>query len=216
MPPAISATHGPPQGGAKRRLPLWDRIVAEVEKKIVEAFEVFHRGVDSQFDPEEMFLTCFQSEWELLAFHLGRPKTDSYSFLCAWCATFGALLLEIGSIIRSLGCFPTEAEVQEVLAKVEEEPPTGYFHLEKFLPVMMKVILDRRYPPVPEDVLLHAFEALDQNKCGYITKEDLEKYLTEEGEPFTQEEMEDMVSAALDPETNTVHYRDYIEKLVID
>lgn len=36
------------------------------------------------------------------------------------------------------------------------------------------------------------------------------------GEPFTQEEMEDMLSTALDPETNTVRYRDYISMLIVD
>ncbi|NXV70999.1 DRC8 protein, partial [Atlantisia rogersi] len=90
---------------------------------------------------------------------------------------------EIGSVVRSLGCFPTEAEVHELLAQVnveEEEEPTGYIHLEKFLPVMTKVLLNRSYQPIPEDVLLHAFEALDENKCGYITKEELIKYMTEE------------------------------------
>ncbi|KFZ58960.1 EF-hand calcium-binding domain-containing protein 2, partial [Podiceps cristatus] len=60
------------------------------------------------------------------------------------------------------------------------EEPTGYIHLEKFLPVMTKVLLDRSYRPIPEDVLLHAFEALDEKKCGYIPKEELVKYLTEE------------------------------------
>uniref|UniRef100_A0A8C8A6B9 EF-hand calcium binding domain 2 n=1 Tax=Otus sunia TaxID=257818 RepID=A0A8C8A6B9_9STRI len=127
-----------------------------------------------------------------------------------------SVIPEIGSIVRSLGCFPTEAELHELLAEVEEEEPTGYINLEKFLPVMTKVLLHRSYQPIPEDVLLHAFEALDENKCGYITKEELVKYLTEEGEPFTQEEMEDMLSTALDPETNTVHYRDYISMLVVD
>ncbi|NWX36301.1 DRC8 protein, partial [Notiomystis cincta] len=88
---------------------------------------------------------------------------------------------EIGCIIRSLGCFPNEAEVQELLAKVNmgEEEPGGFIHLEKFLPVMTEVLLERRFRPIPEDVILHAFEALDENKCGYITKEDLVKHLTE-------------------------------------
>ncbi|NWS70139.1 DRC8 protein, partial [Crotophaga sulcirostris] len=87
---------------------------------------------------------------------------------------------DIGTIIRSLGCFPTEAEVQEVITKVEEESSTGHINLEKFLPVMTKIILSKRFCPIPEDVLLHAFKALDQNKCEYIAKEDLVKYLTEE------------------------------------
>ncbi|XP_068267118.1 dynein regulatory complex protein 8 [Nyctibius grandis] len=149
--------------------------VAEIEKKIIEAFEVFDHECNKTVD-----------------------------------------VREIASIVRSLGCFPTEAELHELLAKVEEEELTGYVHLEKFLPVMTKVLLDRSYPPIPEDVLLHAFEALDENKCGYITKEELVRYLTEEGEPFTQEEMEDMLSTALDPETNSVRYRDYISMLIVD
>uniref|UniRef100_A0A8C6K529 Uncharacterized protein n=1 Tax=Melopsittacus undulatus TaxID=13146 RepID=A0A8C6K529_MELUD len=130
---------------------------------------------------------------------------------------FSLYFRDIGVIVRTLGCFPTEAELNELLAKVEdEEEPGGYIHLEKFLPVMTKVLLDRRYRPIPEDVLLHAFEVLDMNKCGYITKEHLVKYFTEEGEPFTEEEMENMLSVALDPETNTVRYRNYISKLVVD
>uniref|UniRef100_A0A663EKU0 EF-hand calcium binding domain 2 n=1 Tax=Aquila chrysaetos chrysaetos TaxID=223781 RepID=A0A663EKU0_AQUCH len=149
--------------------------VAEIEKKIIEAFEVFDHECNKTVD-----------------------------------------VREIGSIVRSLGCFPTEAELHELLAKVEEEEPTGYIHLEKFLPVMTKVLLDRSYRPIPEDVLLHAFEALDEHKCGYITKEELVKYLTKEGEPFTQEEMEDMLSTALDPETNSVRYRDYISMMIVD
>ncbi|XP_068532470.1 dynein regulatory complex protein 8 [Anas acuta] len=153
-----------------------DGAVAEIEKKIIEAFEVFDHECNKTVD-----------------------------------------VREIGSIVRSLGCFPTEAELQELLAKVEEEEePTGYIHLEKFLPVMTKVLLDRSYRPIPEDVLLHAFEALDENKCGYLTKDELVKHMTEEGEPFTEEEIEEMLSSALDPETNTVHYRDYISMMIVD
>lgn len=36
------------------------------------------------------------------------------------------------------------------------------------------------------------------------------------GEPFSQEEMEEMLSAAIDPESNSVHYKDYITMMVID
>ncbi|XP_054485942.2 dynein regulatory complex protein 8 isoform X2 [Agelaius phoeniceus] len=152
-----------------------DGLVAEIEKKITEAFEVFDRESNKTVD-----------------------------------------VREIGCIVRSLGCFPTEAEVQELLEKIEVEEPGGFVHLEHFLPVMTKVLLDRRFRPIPEDVILHAFEALDENKCGYITKDDLVKHLTKEGEPFTQEEMEDMLAVAPDPVTDTLHYRDYRIKLVVD
>ncbi|KAG8583242.1 hypothetical protein GDO81_008333 [Engystomops pustulosus] len=52
---------------------------------------------------------------------------------------------EIGTIIRSLGCCPTEGELHDMLAEVEEEEPTGYIRFEKFSPMMTKVLLERRY-----------------------------------------------------------------------
>ncbi|XP_073904898.1 dynein regulatory complex protein 8 isoform X3 [Castor canadensis] len=117
--------------------------------------------------------------------------------ICKWCqaeAQAGAVwpsrtgagsflqcrLLEIGTIIRSLGCCPSEGELHDLIAEVEEEEPTGYIRFEKFLPVMTKVLLERRYRPIPEDVLLRAFEVLDTAKRGYLTREELVKLMTEE------------------------------------
>ncbi|XP_063092832.1 dynein regulatory complex protein 8 isoform X1 [Cavia porcellus] len=88
---------------------------------------------------------------------------------------------EIGTIVRSLGCCPSEGELHDLLAEVEEEEPTGYIRYEKFLPVMTKVLLEGRYRPIPDDVLLQAFETLDSAKRGFLTKEELIKYMTEEG-----------------------------------
>uniref|UniRef100_A0A670ZCY6 EF-hand calcium binding domain 2 n=1 Tax=Pseudonaja textilis TaxID=8673 RepID=A0A670ZCY6_PSETE len=93
---------------------------------------------------------------------------------------------EIGTIIRSLGCCPNEADLHDMLAEVEEEEPTGFIRLEKFLPMMTRVLMERRYRPIPEDVLLRAFEVLDQNKSGHLTKDDLVKYMTEEGKTLAK------------------------------
>ncbi|KAM4770968.1 dynein regulatory complex protein 8 [Rhinophrynus dorsalis] len=123
---------------------------------------------------------------------------------------------EIGTIIRSLGCCPTEGELHDMLAEVEEEEPTGYIRFQKFLPMMTKVLLERRYRPIPEDVILRAFEVLDEKKKGYLTKDELVKYMSEEGEPFTQEEMEEMISAAVDPDKNIVTYKEYAAMMTVD
>ncbi|XP_024431860.1 dynein regulatory complex protein 8 isoform X2 [Desmodus rotundus] len=150
-------------------------VVAELHRKIKEAFEVFDHEANNTVD-----------------------------------------VREIGTIIRSLGCCPSEGELHELIAEVEEEEPTGYIRYEKFLPVMTNVLLERRYRPIPEDTLLRAFEVLDPAKRGFLSKEELIKYMTEEGEPFSQEEMEEMLSAAIHPESNAIHYKDYVTMMVVD
>nr|XP_055089554.1 dynein regulatory complex protein 8 isoform X3 [Symphalangus syndactylus] len=94
---------------------------------------------------------------------------------------------EIGTIIRSLGCCPTEGELHDLIAEVEEEEPTGYIRFEKFLPVMTEILLERKYRPIPEDVLLRAFEVLDSAKRGFLTKDELIKYMTDEDPEFQQD-----------------------------
>ncbi|XP_041109753.1 dynein regulatory complex protein 8 isoform X2 [Polyodon spathula] len=123
---------------------------------------------------------------------------------------------EVGTIIRSLGCCPSEGELHDLLAEIEEEEPTGYIRFEKFLPTMTKVLMERRYRPIPEDVLLRAFEVLDQEKKGHLEPEELTKYMSEEGEPFTQEEMEEMLSAAVDPDKNVILYKDYVAMMTVE
>ncbi|XP_068587920.1 dynein regulatory complex protein 8 [Cebidichthys violaceus] len=122
---------------------------------------------------------------------------------------------EMGTIICSLGCFPTQADLHDIIAEVEEDH-TGFISLTRFLPVMTKVLLEHRFPPIPEDVLLQAFEVLDKDKKGCLEPEELTKYMTQEGELFTQEEVDEMLTALADNEENRVYYKDLISQLTID
>uniref|UniRef100_UPI0037E854EB dynein regulatory complex protein 8 n=1 Tax=Semicossyphus pulcher TaxID=241346 RepID=UPI0037E854EB len=122
---------------------------------------------------------------------------------------------EIGTIIYSLGCFPSQADIHDFIAEVEEDQ-TGYVHLDKFLPAMTKVLLENRFPPIPEDRLLQAFEVLDKEKRGYLEPEELTKYLTQEGEAFNQKEMDEMLLAFADNEENLIYYRDLICQMTFE
>ena len=57
---------------------------------------------------------------------------------------------------------------------------------------------------------MKAFSVLDEDHKSHLTPEDLKRYMTEEGEPFTQEEMDEMLTAAKDPDRGVILYRDFI------
>ncbi|KAI1895861.1 hypothetical protein AGOR_G00111120 [Albula goreensis] len=122
---------------------------------------------------------------------------------------------EIGTIIRSLGCFPTEGELHEIITEVEEDEPTGFIRFEKFLPTMTKVLMERKFRPIPEELLIQAFEVLDQEKKGYLEPEELKKFMTQEGEPFSNDEMEEMLSASVDPDKNVIFYKDFVGMMTV-
>ncbi|XP_041633690.1 dynein regulatory complex protein 8 [Cheilinus undulatus] len=122
---------------------------------------------------------------------------------------------EIGTIIYSLGCFPSQADINNFIAEVEDEQ-SGFVHLERFLPAMTKVLMENKFPPIPKDLVLQAFEVLDKQKKGYLDAEELTKYLTQEGEVFNQNEMDEMLFAFADPEKNIINYKDLIDQLTFD
>ncbi|XP_008298688.1 dynein regulatory complex protein 8 [Stegastes partitus] len=122
---------------------------------------------------------------------------------------------EIGTIMYSLGCFPSQADLHDFIAEVEEDH-SGFIHLDRFLPAMTKVLLEHKFPPIPKEHLFQAFEVLDKDSKGYLEPEELTKYMTQEGEPFSQEEMDEMLTAFSDQETNVIYYKDIVSQLTID
>lgn len=52
---------------------------------------------------------------------------------------------EIGTIVRALGCCPTEAEVQEIIVATEDPAIPGSIHLVKFLPYVSQILIEHKY-----------------------------------------------------------------------
>lgn len=91
----------------------------------------------------------------------------------------------------------------------------GTVHLAKFLPYVKNLMIERRMEPAPIEKLLQAFQVLDYEGKGVVTKEFMARIMMEEGEPFSLEELEEMFSCAVDGSTN-IKYEYYLNQLIID
>ena len=69
-------------------------------------------------------------------------------------------------------------------------------------------------PASPEE-LLKAFQILDKDSKGYLSRDMLAKAMMEEGEPFTQEETDEMMAVAVDPESGNIPYEYYINQIMV-
>ncbi|XP_043282086.1 dynein regulatory complex protein 8-like isoform X2 [Venturia canescens] len=122
---------------------------------------------------------------------------------------------ELGTIIRSLGCVISEAELQEIQVQVEDVE-NNCVTQERFVAYMSKAIMEQKYKPAEPEDLLQAFQLLDPENRGYVTRADLEKAMMEIGEPFTEEEIEEMMSVACDPQSGKINYEHYINLLIVE
>mmetsp|Transcript_42481 Transcript_42481/g.70649 ORF Transcript_42481/g.70649 Transcript_42481/m.70649 type:complete len:178 (+) Transcript_42481:31-564(+) len=126
---------------------------------------------------------------------------------------------EIGTIVRHLGICPTEIELRDMITEIEEEEPTGFIRFEKFERMMSRILLENQYPRDTEEKLLRAFRTLDKeiNKGGvvkgFVEADKLRQLLTTHGERFSQEEIDEFLSFAVDPETGTIQYEDYVSQV---
>jgi Ca2+-binding EF-hand superfamily protein len=124
---------------------------------------------------------------------------------------------EVGSILRFLGMVPTEQEVSETIAETEfAGDSSGTVHLSKFLPYVKNLIIERRMEPVAIEKLLEAFQVLDYDGKGFVTRDFMAKIMMEEGEPFSLEELEEMFSCAVDSSAFRIPYEYYLNQLIID
>lgn len=122
----------------------------------------------------------------------------------------------IGTILRFLGCAPTETEVKEVIKETEMDGENaGNVHLAKFLPHVCQMLIQRKMEPASAEEIFGAFSLLDPDETGYISKDVFVKALMEDGEPMTAHEIEDMLRVAVDPQSGKIPYEYYINQLTV-
>ncbi|XP_050424821.1 dynein regulatory complex protein 8-like [Adelges cooleyi] len=125
---------------------------------------------------------------------------------------------ELGTVLRYLGYVPSQADLRELAVNVEDHEATGTVHLAAFLPYVENAITEYMYQPASASELLNAFRALDPEKTGTISRECMEAALRHDGEPFEEEEIEEMMSVAT-VETATgntvIPYEVYINKILV-
>ena len=74
---------------------------------------------------------------------------------------------------------------------------------------MAQIIIDQSYSILPEEDIVRAFQVFDPEKTGVVDPDVLEQHLMEEGEPFTRDEMDEMLASAIDVHKNGINYREY-------
>ncbi|XP_060851034.1 dynein regulatory complex protein 8-like isoform X1 [Rhopalosiphum padi] len=125
---------------------------------------------------------------------------------------------ELGTVLRYLGYVPSQADLRELAVNVEDHEATGTVHLAAFLPYVENAISEYKYQPASASELLSAFRALDSERTGTISRECMESALRHDGEPFEDEELEEMMSAAA-VETAAggvvIPYELYINKILV-
>jgi Ca2+-binding EF-hand superfamily protein len=130
------------------------------------------------------------------------------------------LFREIGTIMRALGAFPSDEDlVTTILPELNREDNheynqvSGTVTIDRFELYMLRVILEHLYEPDSEEVVLRAFRVLDPENKGYINEATMRELLTSNEWAFKEKELEDFMRVAKDPDTNYIHYEDYVTLL---
>lgn len=92
---------------------------------------------------------------------------------------------------------------------MSEDEPSEYITYSKFAKVAIRVINQGLMQRSSEDTLSRAFKRLDTENKGFLLPDELRNFLTTQGQAFSNEEIEEMLTACTDSVENKIFYHDY-------
>ena len=99
---------------------------------------------------------------------------------------------ELGTVMRSLGQNPTEAELQDMINEVDADE-NGTIDFPEFLTMMARKM---NLETDSEDEIQKAFRVYDKDGNGFISAADLHHVMSSLGEKLTDEEVDEMIREA--------------------
>lgn len=112
---------------------------------------------------------------------------------------------ELGTVMRSLGQNPTEAEIKDMMAEVDTDG-NGTIDFDEFCSMMQKKMHQLESPEEIEA----AFKVFDKNGTGIISAAELRHIMTSLGEKLTDEEADKMIKEADPDDDGQINYHEFV------
>ena len=117
---------------------------------------------------------------------------------------------ELGLVLRTLGYYPSDADLKKLIEEYDSES-MGWIEIGSFLPMMAKLVKE---PKVTNEDIRKAFRFFDKKSNGFVSAEEMRHILTEVGDCFTDEEMQEFLKYAMVDEDGQVNYEDFIARMM--
>merc|ERR1719199_599191 len=114
-------------------------------------------------------------------------------------------IADMGTVLRSLGQNPTEAELQALMEEVDKDK-SGTIEFDEFVDLMSRT---NKTQEQMEEEIKNAFLTFDADGSGFITREELIETLTTMGDPVDEETITGMIQEADVDGDGKINYEEF-------
>ncbi|XP_069114951.1 calmodulin-like [Argopecten irradians] len=115
---------------------------------------------------------------------------------------------ELGTVMRSLGQNPTDAELEDMVNEVDADG-NGAIDFPEFLTMLARKMKDGDN----EDELRETFKVFDRDGSGFIGVVELRRVMSDLGEKLTDEEVDEMIREADMDGDGQVNYEEFVSMM---
>eukprot|EP00980_Cylindrotheca_fusiformis_P019151 scaffold6486_cov96-Cylindrotheca_fusiformis.AAC.15 len=192
-----------------------DQLTEEQIAEFKEAFSLFDKDGDGEFFISlwSCRTSCYGSAWSFVVVaactaDLARFKLEMILTIhTADCCTITTK--ELGTVMRSLGQNPTEAELQDMIQEIDADG-SGTIDFPEFLTMMARKMKDTD----SEEEILEAFKVFDKDGNGFISAAELRHIMTNLGEKLTDEEVDEMIREADIDGDGQINYEEFVKMMM--